>query len=100
MLLVKVQAACPVHIDLGTPKIIDGHDNPAHQGLQFPSARVVSETPDCPQKQRRSGHVKEAYQADQQGQVGIEHVLGAADRMMSSQTCGNEIDGEERLKKQ
>ena len=84
MLLVEEQPSGPVYILLRTPKIIDGHYDPRHPRLEFPSAAVITEMPDRPQQQRRSHDVEETQQSNEERQVRIEHVFRAADDMATA----------------
>ena len=97
MLLVKEQAPRPVHILLGPPEVIYWHNHPRHQRLQLPSATVITETADRPQKQRRRDHMKQAEQANDERQARIEHVFGAADDVVAGQHGAGEIDSVDRL---
>src|SRR5208282_5397266 len=55
VLLAEERASCPVHVELRTPEIIDGNHYPSGQRLVEPSSAVVTQAPDGPQQQRRSG---------------------------------------------
>src|SRR6266404_3132598 len=65
VLLAEEGASSPVHVELRTPEIIKGNHHPGGQRLVAPSSGVVTQTPDGPQQQWRSGHVKQAEQANE-----------------------------------
>jgi len=97
MLFVKQEAAGPVHILFGTPEIVHWNYDPRHHCLDFPSTRVITETPYRPQQEGRRHHVKQAQEANRQREVRIEHVGRRASEMAASQEFADEIDGVERL---
>src|SRR5215469_2946810 len=100
VLLDKEDSASPIHIVFGTPKVVDRHQHPASQGLQFPAAPVIPKLPDRPQQQGRRDQVEQTQQAYQQGQMRIEHELSAADGMMSAEPSSRQIKNKDGLKQQ
>src|SRR5258708_16547067 len=93
-------APSPVYVELRTPEIIDGNHHPSGQRLVEPSSAIVTQAPDGPQQQRRSGHVKQAEQANEQRYVGIEHVFRAADDVRARTESPGQVDGVESLEQQ
>lgn len=99
VLLAEEQSASPVDVEFWMPEVVDRNDNPHHDGLKFPSPRIVTPFPERPEQQGRRDHVEEAEQADGERDVRIKHVLRAADDVMASEQSSREVDAVESLKK-
>src|SRR5436853_5385000 len=96
--LLAEQTAREVHVGGRSPKIIDWHDNPRHQGLKFPPPPVVSESHDRPEQQGWYNHMEESQQAYRKRDGWVEHILGAPDPMRVEQQRGHEVNHKKRLK--
>jgi len=64
MLLMKEQAAGPVHVVSGSPEVVDGNYDPGHQRLTLPAPAVIAQSPNCPQQQWRRHYVKQTEDSE------------------------------------
>ena len=97
-MLLMPNSAGKVHVVFRPPEKTDWHNHPRFQRGPFPRALVTSQAANEPEQKRWNGYVVKAECAHQDGNFGIEHVFGAADRMVLEYKCSDQINRVEALK--
>ena len=87
-----------IYVVLRTPEKVNGYDDPGLERCPLVCARVAAQAVDEPEQKRRNDQVVQAEQADEPRDGWIEHVFGAADKMVARNQGAEKVDGVEALK--